>query len=95
MCKLNSQPLSFGQSLAIHQPQCLEKWQIENNKLPKYTLTAFFPAWMNPLLYARRHLRRPVPQPISAGLTVEQHNDEAWQRSLELRGLLALHMNPR
>jgi hypothetical protein len=26
----------FGtKSLPIHEPQCLEKWKIENNKLPK------------------------------------------------------------
>ncbi|KFV43204.1 Zinc finger protein 474, partial [Tyto alba] len=27
----------FGsQSIAIHEPQCLEKWRIENNQLPKH-----------------------------------------------------------
>uniref|UniRef100_A0A8C8WG42 C2HC/C3H-type domain-containing protein n=1 Tax=Panthera leo TaxID=9689 RepID=A0A8C8WG42_PANLE len=27
----------FGsQSIAIHEPQCLEKWRIENSKLPKH-----------------------------------------------------------
>uniref|UniRef100_A0A8C8Z8S4 C2HC/C3H-type domain-containing protein n=1 Tax=Prolemur simus TaxID=1328070 RepID=A0A8C8Z8S4_PROSS len=26
----------FGsQSLAIHEPQCLEKWRVENSKLPE------------------------------------------------------------
>ena len=26
----------FGtKSIAIHEPQCLEKWQVQNNKLPK------------------------------------------------------------
>lgn len=26
----------FGsKSISIHEPQCLEKWKIENNKLPK------------------------------------------------------------
>ena len=27
----------FGsKSISIHEPQCLEKWKIENNKLPKH-----------------------------------------------------------
>ncbi|KFQ19405.1 Zinc finger protein 474, partial [Merops nubicus] len=27
----------FGsQSIAIHEPQCLEKWHIENNQLPRH-----------------------------------------------------------
>lgn len=56
----------FGsQSLAIHEPQCLEKWRIENNKLPKHL----------------RRPEPSKPQPIggSDSYNLQAANEEAFQ----------------
>lgn len=56
----------FGsQSLAIHEPQCLEKWRIENSKLPKHL----------------RRPEPSKPQPIrgSGSYTLQAANEEAFQ----------------
>lgn len=56
----------FGsQSLAIHEPQCLEKWRIENSKLPKHL----------------RRPEPSKPQPIggSGSYSLQAANEEAFQ----------------
>ncbi|KAK7796213.1 hypothetical protein U0070_005261 [Myodes glareolus] len=56
----------FGsQSIAIHEPQCLEKWRIENSKLPKHLKRP------EPL----------KPQPIggSGSYSLQVANEEAFQ----------------
>lgn len=58
----------FGsQSLAIHEPQCLEKWRIENSKLPKHL----------------RRPEPSKPQPIgsvgSDSFNLQAANEEAFQ----------------
>ncbi|XP_046358986.2 zinc finger protein 474-like [Haliotis rufescens] len=57
----------FGsKSLPIHEPQCLEKWKIENQKLPKEL---------------RRPLPK-KPQAVGGGgLTRDQMNEAAWEAS--------------
>nr|KAF6367391.1 zinc finger protein 474 [Pipistrellus kuhlii] len=59
----------FGsQSLAIHEPQCLEKWRIENSKLPKH----------------QRRPEPSKPQPLAGGngsYTLEALNEAAFQSS--------------
>ncbi|KAK7477843.1 hypothetical protein BaRGS_00030921 [Batillaria attramentaria] len=58
----------FGsKSLPIHEPQCLEKWKIENDKLPKEQ---------------RRPLPK-KPQALGNGgaLTRDQMNEAAWEAS--------------
>ncbi|CAH7019224.1 Zfp474 [Phodopus roborovskii] len=58
----------FGsQSLAIHEPQCLEKWRIENSKLPKHL----------------RRPEPSKPQPIggSGSYILQAANEEAFQRA--------------
>lgn len=56
----------FGsKSVAIHEPQCLEKWKVENDKLPK----------------SQRRKRPKKPEMIGAGgsYDVEARNEAAWQ----------------
>ncbi|XP_069348874.1 zinc finger protein 474 [Eulemur rufifrons] len=56
----------FGsQSLAIHEPQCLEKWRIENSKLPKHL----------------RRPEPSKPQPVSASgsYSLQAANEAAFQ----------------
>nr|XP_012644023.1 zinc finger protein 474 isoform X2 [Microcebus murinus] len=56
----------FGsQSLAIHEPQCLEKWRIENSKLPKHL----------------RRPEPSKPQPLGGGgaYSLEAANEAAFQ----------------
>ncbi|EHA97449.1 Zinc finger protein 474 [Heterocephalus glaber] len=58
----------FGsQSLAIHEPQCLEKWHIENSKLPKH----------------QRRPEPSKPQPISGsgGYSLQAANEAAFRNS--------------
>ncbi|XP_046549879.1 zinc finger protein 474-like [Haliotis rubra] len=57
----------FGtKSLPIHEPQCLEKWKIENQKLPKEL---------------RRPIPK-KPQAVGGGrLTRDQMNEAAWEAS--------------
>lgn len=59
----------FGsQSLAIHEPQCLEKWRIENSKLPKN----------------QRRPEPSKPQPLIGGsgsYTLQALNEAAFQSS--------------
>ncbi|XP_060071157.1 zinc finger protein 474-like [Ylistrum balloti] len=57
----------FGsKSLPIHEPQCMEKWKIENNKLPKER---------------RRPMPRKPTTEDGAPLTREQMNDAAWENA--------------
>nr|XP_021514296.1 zinc finger protein 474-like [Meriones unguiculatus] len=56
----------FGsQSIAIHEPQCLEKWRIENSKLPKHL----------------RRPEPSKPQPVggSESYSLQAANEEAFQ----------------
>lgn len=56
----------FGsQSIAIHEPQCLEKWRIENSKLPKHL----------------RRPEPSKPQPVggSGAYNLQAANEEAFQ----------------
>lgn len=59
----------FGsQSLAIHEPQCLEKWRIENSKLPKH----------------QRRPEPSKPQPLGGGSgsdILQAMNEAAFQSS--------------
>lgn len=59
----------FGsQSLSIHEPQCLEKWRIENSKLPKH----------------QRRPEPSKPQPLSGSsgsYTLQSLNEAAFQSS--------------
>ncbi|XP_006081164.1 zinc finger protein 474-like [Myotis lucifugus] len=59
----------FGsQSLAIHEPQCLEKWRIENSKLPKH----------------QRRPEPSKPQPLGGGsgsYILQAMNEAAFQTS--------------
>uniref|UniRef100_A0A671FSG3 C2HC/C3H-type domain-containing protein n=1 Tax=Rhinolophus ferrumequinum TaxID=59479 RepID=A0A671FSG3_RHIFE len=58
----------FGsQSLAIHEPQCLEKWHIENSKLPKHL----------------RRPEPSKPQPLGGGgfYNLQAANEAAFQSS--------------
>lgn len=58
----------FGsQSLAIHEPQCLEKWRVENSKLPKHL----------------RRPEPSKPQPLGGGgtYTLEAVNEAAFESS--------------
>ncbi|XP_070541833.1 zinc finger protein 474-like [Ptychodera flava] len=56
----------FGsKSISIHEPQCLEKWKIENNKLLKGQ---------------RRPLPK-KPQEFPGGASVQEMNEAAWQSS--------------
>ncbi|XP_051019155.1 zinc finger protein 474 [Acomys russatus] len=56
----------FGsQSIAIHEPQCLEKWRVENSKLPKHL----------------RRPEPSKPQPVrgSGSYSLQAANEEAFQ----------------
>ncbi|XP_058133647.1 zinc finger protein 474 isoform X2 [Dasypus novemcinctus] len=56
----------FGtQSLAIHEPQCLEKWRIENNKLPRHM--------------RRQEPSRPQPLSSSGSYSHQAANEAAFQ----------------
>ncbi|KAM7148066.1 LOW QUALITY PROTEIN: zinc finger protein 474-like [Molossus nigricans] len=58
----------FGsQSLAIHEPQCLEKWRVENSKLPKHL----------------RRPEPSKPQPLGGAgtYTLEAMNEAAFESS--------------
>ncbi|XP_008588235.1 PREDICTED: zinc finger protein 474-like [Galeopterus variegatus] len=56
----------FGsQSLAIHEPQCLEKWRIENSKLPKHL--------------RRPEPSRPQPLSGSGSYNLQAANEVAFQ----------------
>ncbi|XP_069138183.1 zinc finger protein 474-like [Argopecten irradians] len=57
----------FGsKSLPIHEPQCLEKWKVQNDQLPKER---------------RRPLPRKPTTEDGAPLTREQMNEAAWENS--------------
>ncbi|XP_008053862.1 zinc finger protein 474 [Carlito syrichta] len=56
----------FGsQSLAIHEPQCLEKWRIENSKLPKHL--------------RRPEPSKPQPLSSSGSYSLQAANEAAFQ----------------
>ncbi|CAF0998092.1 unnamed protein product [Brachionus calyciflorus] len=56
----------FGtQSIAIHEPQCLKKWEIENNKLPREL----------------RRPKPVKPEFGTQALTREEMNELAWEAS--------------
>ncbi|XP_037657347.1 zinc finger protein 474-like isoform X2 [Choloepus didactylus] len=56
----------FGsQSLAIHEPQCLEKWRVENNKLPKHM--------------RRPEPSKPQPLSSSGSYSLQAANEAAFQ----------------
>ncbi|XP_066236018.1 zinc finger protein 474-like isoform X1 [Saccopteryx leptura] len=58
----------FGsQSLAIHEPQCLEKWHIENSKLPKHL--------------RRPEPSKPQPLGGSGSYSLQAANEAAFQSS--------------
>lgn len=58
----------FGsQSLAIHEPQCLEKWRIENSKLPKHL--------------RRPEPSKPQPLGGSGSYNLQAVNEAAFQSS--------------
>lgn len=58
----------FGSlSLAIHEPQCLEKWRIENNKLPKHL--------------RRPEPSKPQPFSGSGAYSLEEANEAAFRSS--------------
>lgn len=58
----------FGSlSLAIHEPQCLGKWRIENNKLPKNL--------------RRPEPSKPQPLSGSAAYSLDEANEAAFQNS--------------
>lgn len=58
----------FGsQSLAIHEPQCLEKWRIENSKLPKHL--------------RRPEPSKPQPLSGSGSSSLQAANEAAFQSS--------------
>ena len=54
----------FGSaSISIHEPKCLEKWQAENNKLPK----------------SQRRPCPQKPQALGSGASVADQNEAAWK----------------
>uniref|UniRef100_A0A8D2AQU4 C2HC/C3H-type domain-containing protein n=1 Tax=Sciurus vulgaris TaxID=55149 RepID=A0A8D2AQU4_SCIVU len=56
----------FGsQSLGIHEPQCLEKWHIENSKLPKHL--------------RRPEPSKPQPLSGSGSYSLKAENEAAFQ----------------
>ncbi|XP_008838462.1 zinc finger protein 474 [Nannospalax galili] len=58
----------FGsQSLAIHEPQCLEKWRVENSKLPKHL--------------RRPEPSKPQPLGGSGAYSLQTANEDAFQSS--------------
>ncbi|XP_006216566.1 zinc finger protein 475 isoform X1 [Vicugna pacos] len=58
----------FGsQSLGIHEPQCLEKWRIENSKLPKHL--------------RRPEPSKPPPLSSSGSYNLQAANEAAFQSS--------------
>uniref|UniRef100_A0A8C6FP40 C2HC/C3H-type domain-containing protein n=1 Tax=Moschus moschiferus TaxID=68415 RepID=A0A8C6FP40_MOSMO len=58
----------FGsQSLGIHEPQCLEKWRVENSKLPKHL--------------RRPEPSKPPPLSGSGSYTLQAANEAAAQSS--------------
>uniref|UniRef100_A0A8D1LFP9 C2HC/C3H-type domain-containing protein n=1 Tax=Sus scrofa TaxID=9823 RepID=A0A8D1LFP9_PIG len=58
----------FGsQSLGIHEPQCLEKWRIENSKLPKHL--------------RRPEPSKPPPLRGSGSYNLQAANEAAFQSS--------------
>uniref|UniRef100_A0A8C0XWV1 C2HC/C3H-type domain-containing protein n=1 Tax=Castor canadensis TaxID=51338 RepID=A0A8C0XWV1_CASCN len=58
----------FGsQSIAIHEPQCLEKWRIENSKLPKHL--------------QRPEPSKPQPPEARGSFGVQAANQAALQRA--------------
>uniref|UniRef100_A0A8B9X9T9 C2HC/C3H-type domain-containing protein n=1 Tax=Bos mutus grunniens TaxID=30521 RepID=A0A8B9X9T9_BOSMU len=61
----------FGsQSLGIHEPQCLEKWRVENSKLPKHL--------------SRPEPSKPPPFSGSGSYSLQAANEAAQSKSTAL-----------